>query len=172
MTRRTGRHRGEKAADQNIRPVFKKKKKKTVNQSGKKRKRTCGAESISMRTALQETLAKAAKVQIRSPSRDTTAVFKTNMLAEPPSAYNITAIHSVFEKKSKIVNGINTNRSYKYMEIMLKTKHFMLFSERFLENKNMLLSYIVCMFQRKWFWAGRKQIEQLFWTQILIPKFY
>lgn len=121
MTRRTGRHRGEKAADQNIRPVFKKKKKKTVNQSGKKRKRTCGAESISMRTALQETLAKAAKVQIRSPSRDTTAVFKTNMLAEPPSAYNITAIHSVFEKKSKIVNGINTNRSYKYMEIMLKT---------------------------------------------------
>lgn len=91
MTRRTGRHRGEKAADQNIRPVLKKKK-KTVNQSGKKRKRTCGAESISMRTALQETLAKAAKVQIRSPSRDTTAVFKTNMLAEPPSAYNITAI--------------------------------------------------------------------------------
>lgn len=31
MTRRTGRHRGEKAADQNIRPVFKKKKKKKLS---------------------------------------------------------------------------------------------------------------------------------------------
>lgn len=48
----------------------------------------------------------AAKLQIRSPSRDTAAVFKTNMLAEPPSACNITAI------LHKLILCLKKNQTY------------------------------------------------------------